>query len=87
MPAAPSVTGSRQPAPGWGRPWRTGFTSPDTTRILPFANAVRNGVVAHHWQFGDMPPVPGVSDADIEAIICYVRELQRAAGIIAESRC
>ena len=46
-----------------------------------FHNAVRNGVTAHHWQFGNMPPLPGVSDSDIEAIICYVRELQLAAGI------
>ena len=46
-----------------------------------FHNAVRNGVTAHHWQFGNMPPLPGVPDSDIEAIICYVRELQLAAGI------
>ena len=44
-------------------------------------NAIRNGVTAHHWQFGDMPPVPGVSDADVAAIICYVRAVQREAGI------
>ena len=45
-------------------------------------NAIRNGVTAHHWQFGDMPPVPGVSDDDVAAIICYVRAVQRNAGII-----
>lgn len=44
-------------------------------------NAIRNGVTAHHWQFGDMPPVPGVSDDDVTAIICYVRAVQRNAGI------
>ena len=47
-------------------------------------SAIRNGVAAHHWQFGDMPPVPGVSDADVAAIICYVRAVQRDAGIIAD---
>lgn len=47
-------------------------------------NAIRNGVAAHHWQFGDMPPVPGVSDDDVAAIICYVRAVQRDAGIIAD---
>lgn len=52
-----------------------------------FRNAVRNGVMAHHWQFGDMPPVPGLSDNDIEQLICYVRELQRANGIFAGSPC
>ena len=52
-----------------------------------FRNAVRNGVMAHHWQFGNMPPVPGLSDNDIEQLICYVRELQRANGIFAGSPC
>ena len=46
-------------------------------------SAVRNGVPAHHWQFGNMPPVPAVSDEDVPNIICYIRELQRANGIIA----
>ena len=44
-------------------------------------NAVRQGVKQHHWAFGDMAPVAGVSSDDVENIICYVRELQRAAGI------
>ena len=46
-----------------------------------FYRAVRQGARAHHWPFGDMPPVPGVSDAEVGWIIAYVRELQRAAGI------
>ena len=48
---------------------------------ISFRNAVKNGVVSHHWNFGHMPPQPGVSDDDIEKIICYVRELQIAGGI------
>ena len=44
-------------------------------------NAVRRGVRQHHWQFGDMPPVAGISADDEEKIICYVREMQRANGI------
>ena len=48
-----------------------------------FRNAVSNGVPAHHWNFGNMPPVPGVSEETVEQIICYVRELQRANGIFA----
>jgi mono/diheme cytochrome c family protein len=46
-----------------------------------FYLAARNGVRAHHWQFGDMPPVEGIADTDIAKIIFYVRELQRANGI------
>lgn len=48
-----------------------------------FRNAVSQGVPAHHWNFGNMPPVPGVSEQSVEDIICYVRELQRANGIFA----
>ena len=46
-----------------------------------FLNAVRNGVRSHHWNFGDMPPVTGVSDDEVESIIAYVRNLQREGGI------
>ena len=46
-----------------------------------FRNAVGKGVRQHHWTFGDMPPVATVSADDVETIICYVRELQRANGI------
>ncbi|WP_416899829.1 MAG: c-type cytochrome [Minwuia sp.] len=46
-----------------------------------FVLAVKQGVRQHHWEFGNMPPVPGVADADIAAIIAYIRELQRANGI------
>ena len=46
-----------------------------------FRNAVGKGVRQHHWTFGDMPPVATVSADDVEQIICYVRELQRANGI------
>ena len=48
---------------------------------MAFLLAVRRGVRAHHWRFGDMAPVPGLSDADVKAIIDYVRALQRAKGI------
>ena len=43
--------------------------------------AVRNGVPSHHWFFGDMPPVVGVTDEELEQIILYVREQQREGGI------
>lgn len=43
--------------------------------------AAKNGVRAHHWQFGNMPPVEGVTDPELEKIVLYVRELQRANGI------
>lgn len=46
-----------------------------------FQNAVQNGVRAHHWNFGPMLPVEGLTDADVRAITTYIRELQRENGI------
>lgn len=47
-----------------------------------FFRAVRDGVRAHHWRFGDMPAQPEVDDRKVAAIVAYVRELQRANGIV-----
>jgi cytochrome c len=46
-----------------------------------FQRAAKLGVRAHHWRFGDMPPVDGLTRADVKMIIGYIRELQRANGI------
>jgi mono/diheme cytochrome c family protein len=48
---------------------------------MSFVMAAKNGVRAHHWPFGNMPPVKNITDEDLEIIIVYVRELQRANGI------
>ena len=47
-----------------------------------FQRAVAMGVRAHHWKFGNMPAIEGLTRADVKAIIAYVRELQRYNGII-----
>ncbi|WP_237754564.1 MULTISPECIES: c-type cytochrome [unclassified Leisingera] len=46
-----------------------------------FLLASKNGVRAHHWRFGNMPPVPGMTDGEVGLVTRYVRELQRANGI------
>lgn len=46
-----------------------------------FYMAVAKGVRAHHWRYGNMPPVEGVSEPQVRAIIAYIRTLQRANGI------
>lgn len=46
-----------------------------------FEMAAQNGVRSHHWQFGNMPPVEGLTRADVGAIVAYVRVLQRTNGI------
>ncbi|MEM5473642.1 c-type cytochrome [Hoeflea sp. AS60] len=48
---------------------------------MSFHLAARNGVRAHHWQFGDMPPVEGITDPELDKIVFYVREIQRANGV------
>ena len=48
---------------------------------VAFELAVRRGVRAHHWRFGDMPPEPGVTSVEVTQITRYVRVLQRANGI------
>ena len=46
-----------------------------------FQRAVARGVRAHHWRFGNMPPVDGLTRRDVASVVAYVRELQRANGI------
>lgn len=46
-----------------------------------FQRAVAFGVRQHHWPFGDMAPVDGLTRGDVAMVVAYVRELQRANGI------
>jgi mono/diheme cytochrome c family protein len=46
-----------------------------------FRRAVESGVRAHHWQYGDMAPIPELSADQITAIIAYVREVQSREGL------
>ena len=70
---------------GLGPPLVHIIYEPGHHQDFAFRNAVQNGVPSHHWQFGDMLPVPGVAAEDVERIICYVRELQRANGIFEDA--
>ena len=45
-----------------------------------FENATIWGARAHHWPFGDMEPVEGITEVEIRDVIKYVRELQAANG-------
>lgn len=48
---------------------------------LSFYRAVKNGVQRHHWQFGNMPPLSGITPKGVAHIIAYIRKQQRQAGI------
>ena len=72
----PHATGSDQ-----GPPLVHKIYEPNHHGDMSFRLAVRNGVRSHHWKFGNMAPVEGVSPEDVEKIIVYVRALQQANGI------
>lgn len=46
-----------------------------------FQRAVKYGVQAHHWNFGNMSAIEGLTRAEVQYIVSYVRELQRTNGI------
>lgn len=46
-----------------------------------FQAAARMGVRAHHWKFGNMPPIPAVTPDEVAHITAYVRQQQRMVGI------
>lgn len=43
--------------------------------------AITSGAPAHHWRFGDMPPVKGLPETAVPEIIGFVRWLQTQHGI------
>jgi mono/diheme cytochrome c family protein len=45
-----------------------------------FQIAVLIGATPHHWDFGPMPPVEGLNEDDVDAIIAFVRQRQREEG-------
>ena len=46
-----------------------------------FFLAAKNGTRAHHWKFGNMPPVAGTNDDIVASIVKYVRFVQKQAGL------
>lgn len=45
-----------------------------------FRLAIANGVPQHHWNFGAMEPVDGLSDNEVEAVIAFIRSEQVRLG-------
>jgi mono/diheme cytochrome c family protein len=64
-----------------GPPFLDKVYEPNHHADMAFYRAAEMGVRAHHWKFGDMPKVPGVSKDDLTQIIAYIRWLQKQAGI------
>jgi mono/diheme cytochrome c family protein len=76
-----SCHGPRGTGTGEGPPLLHPFYVPSHHGDEAFTLAVRNGVRAHHWRFGDMPPQPQVADEEVARIVGYVRWLQREVGL------
>jgi mono/diheme cytochrome c family protein len=71
----PSVLGS-----ALGPPLLHATYVPSHHADFAFYSAVKNGVLQHHWEFGDMPPLPHVPPEQVADITAYVRALQRKHG-------
>jgi len=66
---------------GKGPPLIHGINEPGHHGDGAFPMAARQGVRAHHWKFGNMPPVDGLTNSDIGNIVAFVRAVQRENGI------
>ncbi len=71
-----SATGSDK-----GPPLLHKFYQPGHHSDTAFYRASQMGVKAHHWSFGDMPPVEGITQQMVGKILIYVRALQQANGL------
>ena len=67
--------------PDKGPPMLHDYYKPSHHGDASFYRASIQGVKAHHWKFGDMEPVPGVGEREVDKILPYVRWLQRQHGI------
>ncbi|HET6675894.1 MAG TPA: cytochrome c [Nitrospiraceae bacterium] len=76
-----SCHGARAVGTAQGPPLVHKIYEPNHHADIAFQRAALNGVRAHHWDFGNMPKIDGVSPDDIDQIIKYIRWLQRQAGI------
>jgi mono/diheme cytochrome c family protein len=60
-----------------GPPLVHGFYKPSHHGDAAFYRAALQGARAHHWPFGDMSPVPGMTREKMDSILPYVRYYQQ----------
>jgi cytochrome c2 len=60
-----------------GPPLIHAFYKPSHHGDSSFYSAALKGVRAHHWKFGDMPPVKGMTAKMMDRIVPYVRFYQQ----------
>lgn len=64
-----------------GPPFLNRIYEPSHHGDASFQMAVKYGTRAHHWKFGDMRPVAGVTPDEVAHVTAYVRKQQRRVGI------
>jgi hypothetical protein len=60
-------------------PWK--IYAPSHPGNASFSQAVQQGVRAHHWRYGHMPPIPEVTPEEVIQVIAYTRWLQQQVGL------
>lgn len=66
---------------GTGPPFLNAIYAPNHHADEAFQRAAALGVQPHHWEFGPMPPVEGLTRDDVAKVVAFVRQQQQDAGI------
>lgn len=64
-----------------GPPLIHGYYKPSHHGEAAFYRVILNGSPAHHWAFGDMPPVDCATEDDARKVTEFVRWLQQYKGL------
>jgi len=73
------LTGSNK-----GPPLLHSFYKPSHHGDKAFYRAALQGVRQHHWEFGDMPPVEGMTQKKMDKVVPYVRYYQQQKKLYQE---
>ena len=72
-----SCHGLRLEGSDTGPPLLHPFYKPSHHDDKSFYRAALKGVRQHHWNFGDMPPVAGMTPGKMDRVVPYLRYYQR----------
>ena len=64
-----------------GPPFLHSFYKPSHHGDGAFYRAALKGVTAHHWNFGNMPPVKGMTQSKVKSILAYIRFYQKQKNL------
>lgn len=64
-----------------GPPLLHGFYKPSHHNDRTFYRAALKGVFQHHWNFGPMPKIEGITVKDMDKIVPFLRWLQQEKGL------